>query len=98
GKGTETRMSEDDTSGVLMHGAAWAVRMGYGTEADLDTIESGGAVPGADPSKVSTYARKRGIGQLGTLGSGNHFLEVQVVSAVYDEQAAEAFGLELNQV
>jgi tRNA-splicing ligase RtcB len=98
GKGTEMRISDDDQSGVLLDGAAHAVRMGYGIEADLDTIESGGAVIGADPSKVSTFARKRGIGQLGTLGSGNHFLEVQVVSAIYDDRAAEAFGLELNQV
>jgi tRNA-splicing ligase RtcB len=98
GKGSEVTMSSEDQNGVLVDGAAHAVRMGYGTEADLDTIESGGAVPGADLSKVSAFARKRGLGQLGTLGSGNHFLEVQVVSAIYDETAAEAFGLELNQV
>src|SRR5262245_29148443 len=91
GKGTEVKIADDDQSGVLLDGAVHAVRMGYGTEADLDTIESGGAVPGADPSKVSGYARKRGVGQLGTLGSGNHFLEVQVVSAIYDDRAAEAF-------
>lgn len=98
GKGSEARLSADDQDGVLMHGAAWAVKMGYGIEADLDTIESGGAVPGADLSKVSAYARKRGMGQLGTLGSGNHFLEIQVVSAIYDDVAAEAFGLDMNQV
>jgi tRNA-splicing ligase RtcB (3'-phosphate/5'-hydroxy nucleic acid ligase) len=99
GKGTDQKMSSDDQEGVLEQGAAWAVGMGYGTGADLDVIESGGALPGADVSKVSNYARKRGMGQLGTLGSGNHFLEIQVVSAIYDDVAAKAFGLnELNQV
>lgn len=101
GKGADrdkTITDAGEQDGILLDGAAHAVRLGYGTEEDLETIESGGAVPGADPSKVSTYARKRGMGQLGTLGSGNHFLEVQVVSAIYDERAAEAFGLELNGV
>jgi tRNA-splicing ligase RtcB (3'-phosphate/5'-hydroxy nucleic acid ligase) len=98
GKGTEVKLSADDQDGVLLNGAAHAVEMGYGTPEDLQTIESGGAVPGADPLKVSGYARKRGLGQLGTLGSGNHFLEVQYVAALYDADAAEAFGLELNQI
>ena len=62
------------------------------------TPSSRGALPGADASRVSGYARKRGMDQLGTLGSGNHFLEVQVVNAIYDEKAAEAYGLDLNQV
>src|SRR5438034_1361446 len=81
GKGSEKKLSNEDQDGVLKHGAAWAVRLGFGTEADLDTTESRGALPGADPSKVSHYARQRGMTQLRTLGSGNHFLEVQVVSA-----------------
>lgn len=99
GKGSEKKLSGDDQTGVLQDGAAHAVRLGYGTEADLDTIESHGALPGADDSKVSDHARQRGMGQLGTLGSGNHFLEVQVVSAIYDDEAAKAFGLnDLNQI
>jgi tRNA-splicing ligase RtcB len=68
--------------------------MGLGTPADLEAIESGGKLPSADPSLVSSNARKRGSNQLGTLGSGNHFLEVQVVDAIEDEDAASAFGLE----
>ena len=98
GKGAEKGVDKDDQDGILLEGAAHAVRLGYGTEADLETIESGGAVPGADPANVSAYARKRGMGQLGTLGSGNHFLEIQFVSDIRDERAAQAFGLELNQV
>ncbi len=98
GKGTERRFSMDDLNGVLLHGAGWAVRMGYGTGTDLETIESRGALPLADPSKVSDHARKRGADQLGTLGSGNHFLEVQVVSSIYDEETAKTFGLHSNQV
>ncbi|MFL5734564.1 MAG: RtcB family protein, partial [Chloroflexia bacterium] len=98
GKGTSHKFSTDDQSDILQHGAASAVRLGFGTEADLETIESSGVLPGADGSKVSQQARHRGMGQLGTLGSGNHFLEIQVVNSVYDEDAAEAFGLSLNQV
>src|SRR5204863_1403434 len=82
GKGSEKKLSPDDQTGVLQKGAAHAVRLGYGTEKDLDTIESRGALPGADESKVSYHARQRGMGQLGTLGSGNHFLEVQIISAI----------------
>jgi len=86
-------LSPADEEVVLRHGAAGAVQLGYGTGADLDLLESGGALPGADPAQVSDQARRRGMGQLGTLGSGNHFLEVQVVSAIHDETAARAFGL-----
>ena len=98
GKGSGVRMASAEEDGILNEGAAYAVKLGHGTEADLDTIESRGALPGADASRVSGYARKRGMDQLGTLGSGNHFLEVQVVNAIYDEKAAEAYGLDLNQV
>ncbi len=82
-----------DEDGILSKGAAWAVGMGLGTQADLDVIESGGALPGAEPARVSERARKRGAGQLGTLGSGNHFLEVQAVRSISDEEAARVFGL-----
>lgn len=98
GKGTEKKLSPADQDGVLSKGAAWAVRLGHGTEADLELIEAGGALPGAEPERVSDQARKRGMSQLGTLGSGNHFLEVQAVGEVYDEDAAEVYGLHPGQV
>src|ERR671920_1652373 len=65
---------------------------------DLENIESGGRLPGADPDHVSERAYERGVSQLGTLGSGNHFLEVQYIDEIYDEEAAQAFGLDLGQV
>jgi tRNA-splicing ligase RtcB len=83
---------------VLEDGAAWAVASGYGSRADLERIESGGRLPGANPERVSAHARERGIRQLGSLGSGNHFMEVQVVDEVYDVATAERFGLREGQV
>jgi tRNA-splicing ligase RtcB len=99
GKGrSDLALSEDDFEGVLHDGAAWAVRRGLGTAADLDHIEERGRLPGADPALVSDRARERGRTQLGTLGSGNHFAEIQYVSEVYDERVAERFGLRRDQV
>ncbi len=83
---------------VLARGAAWAVKAGYGEGGDLERIESGGSLEGAAPDRVSAHARERGRRQLGTLGSGNHFLEVQTVEAVYDARAAEALGMREGQV
>jgi tRNA-splicing ligase RtcB len=77
---------------VLERGAAWAVSNGYGEPEDLERIESRGGLEGA-PDHVSAHARERGRRQLGTLGSGNHFLEVQRVEVVYDERAASALGV-----
>lgn len=68
-----------------------------GGEEDVERTESGGRLPGADPAAVSERARTRGAGQLGTLGSGNHFIELERVERVFDEQAAEAFGLAEGQ-
>jgi tRNA-splicing ligase RtcB len=79
--------------GVLNDGAAWAVEEGYGWEGDLDHIEAGGKLDIADASKVSQHAKKRGMSQVGTLGSGNHFLEIQLVNEIYDEPAAKAMGI-----
>jgi tRNA-splicing ligase RtcB len=79
--------------GVLAGGAHWAVEKGYGVGADLGRIESEGCLAGASPSSVSDHARERGKRQLGSLGSGNHFLEVQTVETVYDRRAAETLGL-----
>jgi tRNA-splicing ligase RtcB len=94
GKGAEVGMSKQDLNGILEQGAAWAVELGYGTDADLDTIESNGRLELADPDQVSDHARKRGAGQLGTLGSGNHFLEIQAVQEVLDPETARVFGIE----
>jgi tRNA-splicing ligase RtcB len=83
---------------VMARGAAWAVELGYGVPADLERIESGGCLDGADPGKVSERARERGRRQLGTLGSGNHFLEVQVVETIEDPGTAAALGVRAGQV
>ncbi|MGC8837123.1 MAG: RtcB family protein [Anaerolineae bacterium] len=93
GIGGGIRLSAQEMDQVLERGAAWAVAKGYGTKDDLVRCEEQGAMPGADPRAVSGRARDRGKDQLGTLGSGNHFLEVQVVDEIYDPEVAEAFGL-----
>lgn len=90
---------EPDSLGpVLIEGVRAAVEAGFGSDADLAHCEDGGTMAGADPSQVSATALERGAHQLGSLGSGNHFLEVQVVERIYDEEVAEAFGLHLSQV
>ena len=91
-KGSLT-LDRDALDGVLAGGARWAVEKGYGVREDLGRIESDGCLPGAAPSSVSDHARERGKRQLGSLGSGNHFLEVQTVETVYDPRAAETLGL-----
>jgi tRNA-splicing ligase RtcB (3'-phosphate/5'-hydroxy nucleic acid ligase) len=83
---------------VMEQGAAWAVARGHGRADDLARLESGGRIPGADPASVSERARERGRRQLGTLGSGNHFLELQVVDQVHDAATAEAFGVMRGRV
>lgn len=87
------KVSMSEIDNVLKNGARWAVHQGYGLNEDLEVIESGGALEQADPSVVSDTAKKRGRGQIGTLGSGNHFLEVQVVDEIYDTHAAEVMGI-----
>jgi tRNA-splicing ligase RtcB (3'-phosphate/5'-hydroxy nucleic acid ligase) len=91
-------LEPDALDGVLARGAAWAVAEGYGAAADLARIESEGCLTGAAPPAVSTRARERGRRQLGSLGSGNHFLEVQTVDEVYDEPAAAELALGAGQV
>jgi tRNA-splicing ligase RtcB len=92
------RLTDRELANVLTSGARWAVSHGYGRKADLEVIEEGGCFDGADPSEVSARAKERGQPQLGSLGSGNHFCELGWVSEIYDEPAAEAFGLEKGQV
>lgn len=91
-------VSKSDLDGVLRHGARWAIEQGYGFESDADRIEESGRLDRADPSRVSIRAKERGLTQLGTLGSGNHFLEIQRVAEVYDEEVARAFGVNTDQV
>lgn len=95
---TDFRLGSDDLQGVLNEGAGWAVAQGFGDANDLAHIESGGALPGADPEAVSGRAKERGRSQLGTLGSGNHFVELQVVEEIFDEAAANAMGLFRGQI
>lgn len=92
------RVSQKELREVLLRGPSVLVEKGYGEPEDLRHIESGGKLAGADPEAVSERAYKRGLPQLGTLGSGNHFLEVQYVDEVYDEDAARAYGLDKGQV
>ena len=89
----DLKLSMAETRKVLKQGAAWAVKQGYGEATDLDHIEAQGTLPGADPEAVSERAIERGRDQLGTLGSGNHFLEIQQVETVFDEGAAQVLGL-----
>lgn len=94
----ELKLSAKEVKRVLEEGALWAVKHGYGTYEDLETTEDSGRMEGADPDKVSEKALERGREQLGTLGSGNHFLEVEIVEEIFDEEAARVFGLRLGQV
>ena len=94
----DLQLSRDELRGVLEQGARWAVERGYGDAIDLDFIEENGQLPGADPALVSDRARERGHAQLGTLGSGNHFAELQYVAEIYDDVVAKAFGLSLDQI
>jgi tRNA-splicing ligase RtcB len=87
-----------DLNRVLSDGAAWMVENGYGLPEDLTHCEESGTMDGADPDAVSDQAKKRGLPQIGTLGSGNHFLEVQYVERVYESEVAQAMGLYENEV
>ncbi len=92
------KLSPPELDRVLVDGARWAVREGYGLEADLEFIEDHGVAKGADPSCVSPLAKSRQRGEMGTLGSGNHYLEVQCVDRIHDAEAAAAYGIAEGQV
>lgn len=98
GKGGQIKLSAQEMDEVLLKGAEWAVEKGYGVKEDLDFMESKGRLENADPSMVSEMAKKRGTDQLGTIGSGNHFVEVDYVEEIYEETIAEAYGLSKGQV
>ncbi|HLC81434.1 MAG TPA: RtcB family protein [Candidatus Nanoarchaeia archaeon] len=87
-------VTKEILDGVLNRGAKWAVENGYGNQDDLDNCESNGCLDTADSRAVSENAKNRGRKQLATLGSGNHFLEIQYVDEIYDQKTAEAFGLD----
>jgi len=94
----EIRVNEREERQIMLKGSGWAVSKGYGVPEDLEATEENGAISGADPDAVSERAYERGKAQSGTLGSGNHFIEVQVIDTIYDAELAESFGLEENLV
>jgi tRNA-splicing ligase RtcB len=93
GKGGSIRLSSKELDQILTHGARWAKKKGYATEADLRRTEEGGRLEGADPQTLSPRAKKRGLPQIGSLGAGNHFIEIDRIDEVYDEEAARIMGL-----
>ncbi len=98
GRSGMAKLIKQELDGVLQEGAQWAVAHGFGISGDVAHIEANGRIDGADPARVSDRAKDRGKGQLGTLGSGNHFLEIQIVDEIYDEKIAEGFGLKKGQI
>jgi tRNA-splicing ligase RtcB len=92
------KLTVSEEKKVLKEGSHWAVRQGFGEQEDIERTEDNGRMPGADPELISQRALERGLKQLGTLGSGNHFLEVGVVEEIYDNHAARVFGLFQGQV
>jgi tRNA-splicing ligase RtcB len=98
GSKSKFRLSPGELEDLITMGAAWAVENGFGVEDDLLHLEEGGVMEGADPDKVSPEAKKRGMPQAGTLGAGNHFLEVQRIEELYDSKTAEAFGLSRDNI
>ena len=93
------KVSQKEMNQLMVEGARWAVKRGLGLEEDLDVTEEGGCLTGADPGKISDKAIKRGMPQAGTLGSGNHFLEVQVVKEIFDPHIASIMGItEIGQI
>jgi len=98
GRGRQIKLSIEQINKILEGGAQRLVEQGYGEKEDLENCESGGQLPQADSSTVSDHAKNRGRDQVGTLGSGNHFCELQKVAEIFDEKAAKAFGLFKDQI
>lgn len=94
----EFKVTDTELTEAFLHGSQWAVEAGYGIKSDTENCESYGFMEGGNPDKVGTKARKRGRPQFGTLGSGNHFLEIQYIDKIYDPVAAAAYGLSVGQV
>jgi tRNA-splicing ligase RtcB len=97
-KGAISKVSYKEMKRILREGSHWAVENGFGNETDIQFTEENGKLNNADPDSVGDRAIERGLDQIGTLGSGNHFLEVDLVESIYDEKVAAAFGLFKNQV
>ena len=93
GKGSVVKLDKNEIKEILETGAKWAVKNGYGSEEDLERTEDYGCIQGAKAEDVSERAITRGLPQLGSLGSGNHFLEIQEVDEIYDKEIAEKFGI-----
>lgn len=93
GSKARIKVNHSQLESILSDGAGWAVEEGYGYDEDLLHIEEEGAIKGSDPSKVSEKAKKRGLPQVGSLGAGNHFLEIQKVTEIFDQEAARAMGI-----
>ena len=93
GTGGPLKLRDNELDRLLAEGAKWALEQGYASREDLEHTESSGRIPEADPLSVSKRAKQRGVSQVGTLGAGNHFIEVDVVDAVYDQEAADVMGL-----
>ncbi|RLC68444.1 MAG: RNA-splicing ligase RtcB [Chloroflexi bacterium] len=93
------RLGQKEMNELMVEGARWAVKRGLGSEEDLDVTEESGCIGGADPGKISDKAAKRGMPQAGTLGSGNHFLEIQIVKEIFDSDTASVMGItEIGQI
>lgn len=98
GRKSDIRLNNKEINEVLEKGVKWAVDKGFGSKEDIENCEDYGCIEGADADKVSQKARGRGMNQLGSLGAGNHFLEVQEVEEIYDEDVAKVFGLEKGKI
>ncbi len=98
GKGGNIKLKGGELDRIMSQGARWAVKRGYGSDADLERTEENGCLQGADPAKVSQRAKDRGKGQVGTLGAGNHFIELDVLQKVFQQTVAERIGLSEGQI
>ncbi len=98
GRGSELKLDKKELDEVLVNGAQWAIKKGYGNKEDYLHTEDIGKLPNANPADVSERAKARGMPQLGSLGAGNHFLEVGIVDEIFDEKVAKIFGLEKGMI
>ena len=94
GKAGVIKVNLKELEAVLRDGSAWALKNGYATQADLDRTEESGTIKGANPASLSDRAKQRGLTQIGSMGAGNHFVEVDVIEKIFDEKAANAMGLQ----
>ncbi len=97
-RGAIAKLSRRELERLVVKGAAWAVERGYGSAEDLEHTEDSGAAPNADPTALGERAYTRGLDQVGTLGSGNHFLEIQTIDEIFDSEAATAYGLQEGRI